>query len=34
MTKMQNAGGNQMAGCFNLQAHPLLPSLRAEAPAI
>lgn len=36
MTKaqMQSAGVNQMTGCFDLQAHPLLPSLRAKAPAI
>ncbi len=28
------AGANQMARGFNLQAHPLLPSLPAKAPAI
>jgi hypothetical protein len=28
------AGASQMARGLSLQAHPLLPSLRAEAPAI
>lgn len=30
----ENTGANQMARHFDLQAHPLLPSLRAKAPAI
>ncbi len=34
VTRKKFAGANQMARDFNLQAHPLLPSLPAKAPAI